>query len=176
MLIFKEQERTGLSDQDILASWPDIHPGTPPPDIIDPSTVTKSRAHMIIRWLRKQPDAPLLKVKPAESDIPFTGMEPADSAAADTWNAVLSELELEVPRATFETWLKPTEGIAFDGQDLLVGVPSKFAAEWLEQRMYQTILRALRLSSGQPLDVRFPTPPEPCPVHGEPEQVSEERT
>ena len=181
MLIFKEQERTGLSDQDILACWPDIHPRTPPPDIIDPSTVTKSRAHLVIRWLARQPDAMSLITTVTPDPVSNYSehppeLPPSDPAAEDTWNAVLSELELEMPRATFETWLKPTEGIAFDGQDLLVGVHSHFAAEWLEQRMYQTILRALRKSSGQPLDVRFRASPEPCPVHGEPAQVSKERT
>ena len=181
MRIFHEQERTGLSNQDILASWPDIHPGTPPPDIIDTVTVTKSRAHMIIRWIGRQPDA--MSLPTAMTPDPVTNaselpveLPPSDLAAADTWNAVLSDLELEVPRATFETWLKQTRGIAFDGQDLLVEVPSKFAVEWLEQRMYQTILRALRRSSGQPLDVRFRESPEPCPVAGEPAQVSGGRT
>ena len=62
---------------------------------------------------------------------------------------------MELPRATFDTWLKDTEGLAFDGMDLLVQVPSVFTIAWLEQRMYQTILRALRQSSGELLDVRF---------------------
>ena len=62
---------------------------------------------------------------------------------------------MELPRTTFDTWLKETEGLAFDGMDLLVQVPSVFTIAWLEQRMYQTILRALRQSSGDLLDVRF---------------------
>ena len=65
------------------------------------------------------------------------------------------QLELELPHTTFDTWLKETEGIAFDGMDLLVQVPSVFTIAWLEQRMYHTILRALRQSSGELLDVRF---------------------
>ena len=62
---------------------------------------------------------------------------------------------MELPRTTFDTWLKETEGLAFDGMDLLVQVPSVFTIAWLEQRMYQTILKALRQSSGELLDVRF---------------------
>ena len=67
---------------------------------------------------------------------------------------------MELPRTTFDTWLKETEGLAFDGMDLLVQVPSFFTIAWLEQRMYQTILRALRQCSGEPLDVRFQVSPE----------------
>ena len=170
--ILAERDRTGLSEDDIRASWPDIHPGSEPPAGFEPGWLTKSRAFRLVGWLRKQPDAPLPKVEPVESDIPCTCMEhppgpkSPDPAAADTWNGVLGELELEIPPTTFETWLKPTEGVALDGLDLLVEVPSKFAVEWLEQRMYQTILRALRLSSGQPLDVRFQASTESCPLHG----------
>ena len=83
-----------------------------------------------------------------------------NTSAKDAWNATLGQLELELPRATFETWLKQTEGIGFNGTDLLVEVPNVFTITWLEQRMYQTILRALRQSSGQPLDVRFQVSPQ----------------
>ena len=78
-----------------------------------------------------------------------------DRSAQDTWTATLGQLEMELPRTTFDTWLKETEGLAFEGMDLLVQVPSVFTIAWLEQRMYQTILRALRQSSGELLDVRF---------------------
>ena len=77
------------------------------------------------------------------------------TTARDTWSATLGQLEMELPRTTFDTWLKETEGIGLDGSDLLVQVSSVFAIEWLEQRMYQTILRALRQASGEALDVKF---------------------
>lgn len=78
-----------------------------------------------------------------------------DRSPQDTWTAALGQLEMELPRTTFDTWLKDTEGLAFDGMDLLVQVPSVFTIAWLEQRMYQAILKALRHASGEPLDVRF---------------------
>ena len=88
----------------------------------------------------------------------FTGIAPltmTDTSARDTWIATLGQLEMELPRTTYDTWLKDTEGITFDGTDLLVQVSSVFSMAWLEQRMYQTILRALRHTSGDLLDVRF---------------------
>ena len=90
-----------------------------------------------------------------------------DRSAQDTWHATLGQLEMELPKATFETWLKETEGLAFDGMDLLVQAPSVFTIAWLEQRMYQTILRALRQSSGEPLDVRFQVSSEIGEVGGD---------
>ena len=84
----------------------------------------------------------------------------ADLSARETWQATLGKLEVELPRNTFDTWLKESAGIGFQGMDLLVEVPSSFIIEWLEQRLYQTILRALRQSSGQPFDVRFQIAPQ----------------
>jgi len=79
---------------------------------------------------------------------------------------------MELPRATFDTWLKDSEGMAFDGMDLLVQVPSVFTIAWLEQRMYQTILRALRQSSGELLDVRFRVSSDTGEEEMEPPSVS----
>ena len=91
-----------------------------------------------------------------------------DRSAQDTWIATLGQLEMELPRTTFDTWLKETEGLAFEGMDLLVQVPSVFTIAWLEQRMYQTILRALRQSSGELLDVRFQVSGEVGPDNAQP--------
>ena len=85
------------------------------------------------------------------------------------WDAALGQLEMELPRTTFEPWLKETKGLGFEGMDLVVGVASVFNLDWLEQRLYQSILRALRQSSGELFDIRFVVAVDPrtCPVHGE---------
>ncbi len=95
-----------------------------------------------------------------------------ERSARDTWIATLGQLEMELPRATFDTWLKDTEGLTFDGMDLLVQAPSVFTIAWLEQRMYQTILRALRQSSGDLLDVRFQVSPEVAAAGVQPPSVN----
>ncbi len=102
-------------------------------------------------------------------------MTSENTSARETWNATLGQLELELPRATFDTWLKQTRGIGFNGADLLVEVPNAFTIAWLEQRMYQTIRRSLRQASDQPLDVRFQVSPEvagPAPQAPSPEGVA----
>ena len=95
-----------------------------------------------------------------------------DKSAHNIWTATLGQLEMELPKPTFDTWLKDTEGLAFEGMDLLVQVPSVFTIAWLEQRMYQTILRALRQSSGELLDVRFQVSDEVAGEEVQPPSVS----
>ena len=94
--------------------------------------------------------------KPAKAPVALeTVTTPGTAEARTRWAATLDRLEQELPRATFETWLRPTEGHSVQGNDLKVLVASPHNAEWLEQRLYQTILRALRQGSDQKLDVRF---------------------
>ena len=94
--------------------------------------------------------------KPAKGTVALETVTTPDTAEARTlWANTLDLLKQELPRSTFETWLRPTEGHSLQGNDLTVLVASPHNAEWLEQRLYQTILRALRQGSDQKLDVRF---------------------
>ena len=111
--------------------------------------------------------------KPAKGLVALETLTTPGAAAARTlWANTLDRLEQELPRATFETWLRPTEGHSVQGNDLKVLVASPHNAEWLEQRLYQTILRALRQGSDQKLDVRFAlgppdwSPPEAGEIEG----------
>ena len=73
----------------------------------------------------------------------------------EVWRAVLGELQLQLPRPTFETWLKQTEGISCDGRSFVVEVPTPFAVAWLERRMYQSIQKTVEKITHQPLDIQF---------------------
>ena len=73
----------------------------------------------------------------------------------EVWRAVLGELQLQLPRPTFETWLKQTEGISCDGRSFVVEVPTPFAVAWLERRMYQSIQKTVEKITRQPLDIQF---------------------
>ncbi|PKB63518.1 MAG: hypothetical protein BZY80_07070 [SAR202 cluster bacterium Io17-Chloro-G2] len=77
------------------------------------------------------------------------------SSSRDLWRAVLGELELQLPRPAFETWLKKTEGVSHDEHQFVVAVPTAFAVTWLERRMYQAIHKAVAKVAQRPLDVQF---------------------
>ena len=76
-------------------------------------------------------------------------------SSRDVWRAVLGELELQVPKPSFETWLKQTEGLSHDESHFVVGVRTPFAVEWLERRMYQSIHRTVERVVRRPLEVQF---------------------
>ena len=79
----------------------------------------------------------------------------SESTAREVWRAVLGDLQLQLPRPTFETWLKPTNGLAYDDHTFVVEAPNSFAVEWLERRMYHALQKTLRKISGREFDLQL---------------------
>ena len=81
----------------------------------------------------------------------------ADPDARSLWRAVLADLQLQLPRPTFDTWLKPTAGVAFQGDRFIVVAPTPFAAEWLERRMFHALQSTLERAAGRGLQLQLQT-------------------
>ena len=71
------------------------------------------------------------------------------------WKATLGELELQMTKATFTTWLKDARLLTFDENEFVVGVRNDYAKDWLENRLSDTVKRTLSTIVGQPVAVRF---------------------
>jgi chromosomal replication initiator protein len=83
------------------------------------------------------------------------------------WEAALGELQLQVTRPNFDTWLKETTGVNYKEGVFTIGVPNVFIAEWLRSRLHSLIKRTLTSIIGEPVDVQFsirPLNPEIQPV------------
>ena len=76
-------------------------------------------------------------------------------SAGEIWEAVLGELQLQVNRTNFDTWLKDTVGLNYEGDKFVVGVPSPFAVEWLEKRLISLIEKTLIGVLGDEVNVCF---------------------
>ena len=71
------------------------------------------------------------------------------------WQAALGELQLQVNKANFNTWLKDTRGIDYSNGIFTVATPSTFIAECLKGRLYSIINRVLCSVIGQDTEVQF---------------------
>lgn len=90
---------------------------------------------------------------------------------AQLWAAALGQLQLEIPRPNFETWLKGTQAVRLDGDTLIVGTPSAFAAEMLERRLASTISRVVERIAKRPVTVEFEVEGAHAGAPGGPEPV-----
>jgi hypothetical protein len=64
--------------------------------------------------------------------------------AGTLWEMVLGELQLQMTRATFDTWLRGSRGVGRENGTLRVEVRHVAAVEWLENRLEQVVLRTVR--------------------------------
>ena len=62
----------------------------------------------------------------------------------DIWKTVLSELEINISRASFVTWFRETSIADIADGVVTISVPSGFAKNWLQDKYHKSILRALR--------------------------------
>jgi chromosomal replication initiator protein len=75
--------------------------------------------------------------------------------ADEIWQAALGELQLEMTRATFETWVKPTSLMSYEDGRFAVAVPNAYAQEWLQNRLLSTVKRVLTGITGRSVEVKF---------------------
>jgi chromosomal replication initiator protein len=59
------------------------------------------------------------------------------------WESVLSQLQSDMPKASFETWLGEARPMTYENGALTIGVPNAYARDWLESRLASTISRLL---------------------------------
>ena len=58
-------------------------------------------------------------------------MPELDGALETTWTAVLSQLQQEMPKASFDTWMRDTKAIRYDGNTLTIGTRNSYARDWV---------------------------------------------
>ncbi|MEK9164715.1 MAG: DnaA/Hda family protein, partial [Chloroflexota bacterium] len=71
------------------------------------------------------------------------------------WQAALGELQLQLTKSTFDTWLRDTTLLSHEDGVFTVGVESAYTKDWLENRLLSTIKRTLTGITGQATEVYF---------------------
>jgi chromosomal replication initiator protein len=75
--------------------------------------------------------------------------------ADQIWQAALGELQLQMTKATFDTWVKNTHVISYEDGTFILGVHNAFTKDWLENRLLTTIKRTLVGIVGRSVEVKF---------------------
>ena len=71
------------------------------------------------------------------------------------WIAVQDELRFQLAKPSYETWLKNTALLSAEGGIFRIGVPSKLAKDWLEDRFAGLIQETLQAVTGTEVEVDF---------------------
>jgi chromosomal replication initiator protein len=92
-----------------------------------------------------------------------------DQALNRLWEEVLQQLQLQLSRPTFETWIKPAQAEALSDHALVISTPNPFARNWVQKHYVTTISRVVHDILGKPIEVQVTVadpntaPPPPAP-------------
>jgi chromosomal replication initiator protein len=75
--------------------------------------------------------------------------------ATQAWQAAVGQLQMEMPKAAFDTWVRDTELITYEDGAFTIGVKNAYARDWLDDRLSSTISKLLTGIMNRTVAVRF---------------------
>lgn len=76
------------------------------------------------------------------------------------WEAAKGELQLQMTKATYDTWISNTYPITYEDGTFIIGVHNTYAKEWLENRLLTIIKRTLITLTDRTVEVKFVVKPK----------------
>lgn len=71
------------------------------------------------------------------------------------WDQTLQKMQRELSKPSFETWVKSTRLLTMLDNKLIVGVPNKFARDWLATRYVSILQKAVQDTLRRPVSLKF---------------------
>jgi len=71
------------------------------------------------------------------------------------WRATLGQLQMEMSKAAYDTWVRDASLISCEGEECVVGVKNAYICDWLDNRLKDTVTKKLTNLMEQPIKVRF---------------------
>jgi len=75
--------------------------------------------------------------------------------AEQAWQAVLGQLQMDMPKAAYDTWVRDAEYVSYEDGTFIVGVQNAYARDWLQNRLLSTVTRLLTGIMNRTVEVRF---------------------
>ena len=76
-------------------------------------------------------------------------------SAQEIWETALGELQIEVNKPNYRTWLSKTVGLSYQDNEFVVGVPNTFVAEYLDKNQRSLIEKVLNGLIQEEIKVQF---------------------
>lgn len=75
--------------------------------------------------------------------------------AEQAWQAALGQLQLEMPKPAYDTWVRDADLFAYEDGTFIISVQNAYARDWLESRLTNTIKRILTGILARTVEVKF---------------------
>jgi chromosomal replication initiator protein len=80
------------------------------------------------------------------------------------WRAAQGQLQMEMPKAAYDTWVRDAELLSYEDGAFIIGVHNAYARDWLESRLTSTVVRILTGIMNRAVEVRFAVWQNPEPI------------
>lgn len=97
---------------------------------------------------------PTPRPEPGQS-TPNPNSEIRNPKSQELWGAALDELQLQMPRSTFDTWLKNTYIARIEEDRFTIACANPYAKDWLKERLDPKISKTLAGILGRPVTVEY---------------------
>ena len=92
------------------------------------------------------------------------------------WQSALGQLQMEMPKASYDTWVRDTRIVNFDEGVFTIGVRNAYARDWLESRLSSTVTRLLMGIMNRDIDVQFVVSQGGSETFADPSAVADQAT
>jgi chromosomal replication initiator protein len=75
--------------------------------------------------------------------------------AEQAWQAAQGQLQMEMPKAAFDTWVRDAKLVSYEDGAFIIGVPNAYTRDWLDDRLSSTVMRLLTGIMNRTVEVRF---------------------
>jgi chromosomal replication initiator protein len=75
--------------------------------------------------------------------------------AEQAWQSALGQLQMEMPKASFDTWVRDTRVASYEDGQFTISVRNAYARDWLESRLSSTVTRLLMGIMNRSVEVDF---------------------
>ncbi len=75
--------------------------------------------------------------------------------AQQAWQNLISQLQMDMSKASFDTWVRSAELVKYEDHTFTVGVHNAYARDWLDSRLSSTVTRHLTGIMNEPVSVQF---------------------
>jgi chromosomal replication initiator protein len=75
--------------------------------------------------------------------------------AEQAWQATLGQLQMEMSKPAYNTWVRDASLLSCEGKEYVVGVKNAYICDWLDSRLVDTVSRKLSTLMDQSIRVHF---------------------
>ncbi|MBD1876497.1 chromosomal replication initiator protein DnaA [Nodosilinea sp. FACHB-131] len=83
-----------------------------------------------------------------------------DQALNRLWEEVLNQLQAELSRPTFETWIKPAQAQTLSDRALVISTPNPFSRNWVQKHYAGTITQVVNNILGKAIELQVTVVPD----------------